>query len=90
MTIVNFTITNTLDEQIKRVVKEKGFQSKAELFRVAVLDYLSRTNKPALADMNEDEKFDYLSEKLARLLIKWQKKNAGKKLPTLEEQLKSI
>ena len=87
MTIVNFTITDNLDRQIKKVVKEKGFQSKAELFRVAVLDYLTKVNEPKIAKMTDDERFEYLEEKLAKLLVK---KYTVKKLPSLEEQLKAI
>ena len=88
MAIVNFTITDTLNKKIKKVVKEKGFQSKAELFRVAVLQYLSGMNQSKTAgEMTEEEKFDYLTARLAYLL---KKKYAGKKLPSLEEQLKDI
>ncbi|KKQ41404.1 MAG: hypothetical protein US60_C0041G0006 [Microgenomates group bacterium GW2011_GWC1_37_8] len=88
MTIVNFTITETLDKQIKKVVKEKGFQSKAELFRVAVLHYLSGVSKSKMiTEATEDERFEYFTARLAYLL---KKKYSGKKLPSLEEQLKDI
>ena len=90
MAIVNFTITDTLNKKIMEVVKEKGFQSKAELFRIAVLDYLSRQSEPDLLKMTDEERFTYLEGKLAKTLIKYVKKNKGKKFPTLEEQLAKI
>jgi len=40
MSIVNFTIPTSLDIRIKEAVKKKGFPSKAELFRYALIKYL--------------------------------------------------
>lgn len=88
MAVINFTITDTLDKKIKKVVKEKGFQSKAEFFRTAVFQYISGIDQSEnVKKKTNDREFSYLEEKLAQLLIK---KYAGKKIPSLEEQLKSI
>lgn len=83
MTIVNFTITDNLDKQVRKVVEEKGFQSKAELFRFALVEYIKDLNR----FVDEDEEFAYLEAKLAGLLSK---KFANKKLPSLKKQLENI
>lgn len=83
MSVINFKISETLDEQLDKIIKQKGFQSKAELFRFAVFSYISSLNKFS----NEDEEFAYLESKLARLLTK---KYKGKKLPSLRKQLERV
>lgn len=40
MAVINFSIPNTLEGQIKTVVKSRGFSSKAEFFRFTVIKYL--------------------------------------------------
>lgn len=37
MSIINFSVPVKLDQQIKKIVKEKGFASKAEFFRFAAM-----------------------------------------------------
>lgn len=83
MTIVNFTINQTLEEQIKTAVREKGFQSKAEFFRVAAISYLNNL-KP---EMSEKEEFAYLASRLEKVA---RKKLGGKNLPSLQEQLDKL
>ncbi|OGM61881.1 hypothetical protein A2961_03790 [Candidatus Woesebacteria bacterium RIFCSPLOWO2_01_FULL_39_21] len=83
MTVVNFTINDKLDEKMTKVIREKGFQSKAELFRFAVFNYLHSLER----FKDEDEEFAYLESKLASLLVK---KFGNKRLPFLKEQLKKI
>ena len=83
MSIINFKISETLDEQLEKIIEQRGFQSKAELFRFAVINYISSLNK----FYNEDEEFAYLESKLARLLTK---KFKSRKLSSLSEQLKEV
>lgn len=85
MTIVNFTISDTLDRQVRWAIREKGFQSKAELFRVAIINFID--NLRGTVFMNEDEKFTYLTSKLEEEIGK---KLEGKKLPSLKKQLDAI
>ena len=40
MPIVNFSVPQSLDRRVSHVVKTKGFPSRAELFRYAVIRYL--------------------------------------------------
>ena len=40
MSVVNFTIPNTLEERIKNIIKVKWFASKAEFFRYAAMNFL--------------------------------------------------
>ncbi|GEM_PF-6556200 len=42
MAIVNFTIPKTLDLRVKKAVRERGFASRAEFFRVAAIQSLDR------------------------------------------------
>lgn len=48
MAVINFSIPNTLDGQIKTVVKSRGFSSKAEFFRFAVIKYLDEVREDLL------------------------------------------
>lgn len=40
MSIINFSIPNSLNIRLKEAVRKKGFPSKAELFRYALIKYL--------------------------------------------------
>lgn len=83
MSVINFKVSDTLDEELNKIIREKGFQSKAELFRFAVFNYMSSIRKFS----DQDEEFAYLEAKLARLLSR---KLVKKKLPSLKKQLESI
>lgn len=84
MTIVNFSVPNQLNKQIKHTIKQKGFASKAEFFRFAVLNYIHLIEKPVVG---EEERFDYLTKTLGEEL-----KNiySHKTIPSLREQLAGI
>lgn len=83
MSVINFKISETLDKQLNKIIRQKGFQSKAELFRFAVFNYINSLKKFS----DEDEEFAYLESKLARLLTK---KFSGRKLPSLRKQLQKV
>lgn len=83
MSVVNFAITKPLESMIERTIKKYGFSSKAELFRFAIMNYITHMDR----QMDEEENFLYLEKKLARLA---HEKLSGKKLPSLREQLDQI
>lgn len=85
MSIVNFSISPTLAKRISRTIKERGFSSKAEFFRFAVIHFMDIVEKPT--EIDEDLRFEILTKKLDLLLSK---KLKNKKLPSLEDQLKDI
>jgi metal-responsive CopG/Arc/MetJ family transcriptional regulator len=83
MAIVNFAVKKPLDQKIKKALKEHGFNSKAEFFRLAAINFLQSENKR----IDEDERMNYLASKLRRTIIRNIDK---KKLPSLEKQLSDI
>ncbi len=84
MSIVNFSVPKQLEKRIGETIKEKGFPSKAELFRFAVIRYLDETEKLPFA---KNKQIANLSEQLETEL----KKKIGKKpLPSLTKQLARI
>ncbi len=50
MAIINFSVPTTLNNRIKKTVKEKGFASKAEFFRFAALYALGSIAPPRPLD----------------------------------------
>ena len=85
MTVVNFSITTQLSNKINKAIEEKGFSSKAEFFRFAVMQYLENSNE-SKRDKTE-ESFEETMEELAHLLSK---KYKNKELPSVEEQFNSL
>ncbi|MFQ5661795.1 MAG: hypothetical protein ACE5F2_00890 [Candidatus Paceibacteria bacterium] len=83
MSIVNFAVKKPLDDKIKKAIKEQGFNSKAEFFRLAAINFLQNENKR----IDEDERMNYLTSELKRTIIK---KLSSKKLPSLKKQLSDI
>ena len=82
MTIVNFAIPSSLDKRVSKVIKEKGFASKAEFFRLVTMQYLDVVE--ASTTQNSSKELDQLTDEITKLVIK---KFKGKNLPSLEEQL---
>ncbi len=82
MSIVNFSVPQTLERRIATIVKKKGFSSKAELFRFAVIRYMDE-NEGTLFE--NDSEIAELTQKLEQVMTKNLK---GKKLPSIAEQLK--
>ena len=80
MAIINFTIPARLELNVKKAVRENGFASKAEFFRMAAVSYLKENS-------NVKDKIKFLEQAIAEeLRIKYR----GKKLPPVEDQLKDI
>ena len=83
MAIINFAVKKPLDDKIKKAIKENGFSSKAEFFRLAAINFLQSENKK----IDEDDRMSYLASELSRTIIR----NIGnKKLPSLRRQLFDI
>ena len=81
MSVVNFAIPPTLERRVRTVVKEKGFPSRAELFRFAVLRYLDESDQFPL---DRNPRIVALSEELGRVLTS---KFASRPRPSLRSQL---
>lgn len=80
MAIVNFSVPGTLNHQIKKTVKEKGFASRAEFFRFAAL-YALGSIAPArpLDEIIRESRADYAAgnyqyARSARALLRGLKK----------------
>jgi len=83
MSIVNFTVSEPLEKKIEKALRETGFQSKAELFRFAVINYLNNLDR----QMSETEEFTYLTSRLGNLIHR----RLGKKSTiSLRKQLAGI
>ncbi len=81
MSIVNFAIPKTLDRRVKDVVKRRGFQSRAELFRYAVLHYLDETDRGPLS---HNVRIAALSDQLAEAL---EARVGTRRLPSVRQHL---
>ena len=79
MPIINFVIPPALNKRVEKTIKERGFASKAEFFRMAAFNYMN-TNEKVSAEERLDALTKAIKEEVAR-------KYWGRKLPSLEEQL---
>lgn len=84
MAIVNFSVPKQLEKRIGATIKEKGFPSKAELFRFAVIRYLDETE---VLPFDKNKRIINLSEQLE---TGFKKKIGKKSLPSLKRQLARI
>ena len=82
MAIVNFAIPKALEQRVNKTIRERGFASKAEFFRMAAFSYMHSDSEET-----ELEKLSALTEAVRQEVIK---KFKGKKLPSLREQLADI
>jgi len=85
MSIVNFSIPKTLEKRIEYTIKQKGFASRAEFFRFAAIRLIEEKKKENFID--EEERTRYLVESIKQEIAR---KYKGKKIPSIEEQLKDI
>ena len=84
MAIVNFSVPKVLDSRIKHFVRQKGFASRAELFRFAVLFLMDFAEKRAIT---EEERTELLTRAITdRVVQKYQ----GSRIPSIEEQLRGL
>ncbi len=80
MSIVNFSVPAPLEKQIKKVIREKGFATRAEFFRFAALYALGAFGQPLTTDeyiregRRDYENGNYKSVRSAKTLIKELKK----------------
>lgn len=76
MSIVNFSIPGALDVRIKEVVKKKGFPSKAELFRYALMKYLEEQSDHIVGSraLHENPRISALTDELEEIVMQRLKK----------------
>lgn len=78
MPVINFSIPESLDKKINDTIRIQGFSSKAEFFRFSAMICINNYS---------EKEFSKTVEELKELISK---KFAGKKLPTIEEQLADL
>jgi Arc/MetJ-type ribon-helix-helix transcriptional regulator len=83
MPIVNFTINNSLERKVAKEIEKNGFQSKAEFFRFAAINFMNDLNRR----VTDDDMFDYLTNRIAKAA---HNKLGNKKIPPLSKQLEKI
>ena len=71
MSIVNFSVPQTLEKQIHAVVKQRGFASKAEFFRCAAVHYIKMMSEPIYQNIDP--------EHLDQIIFTARKEYGGKK-----------
>lgn len=76
MSIVNFSIPQSLNTRLKEAVRKKGFPSKAELFRYAVIRYLDESVdcEVGARSLDENPRIIALSDAIEDLVIKRKKR----------------
>ncbi len=82
MSVVNFAISKPLEVKINKVIKKEGFASKAEFFRFAAMNYISRFRE----DISQEE----FEESAREFKSSIEKAVAKKKFPSLEDQLSDL
>ncbi len=86
MSIVNFAIPQILEKRIEQTIKSKGFSSRAELFRFAVMRYLdAEDNLP----LSKNKNIAVLSSHLGQV-VKQKLGSVKLKLPSLEKQMQRM
>lgn len=61
--MVHFSITEELDERIKRFMRQYGFGTRSEFFRFITLWYLETRNRSDIRQNPGISPLEYLSEK---------------------------
>lgn len=80
MPVINFNINPMLDKKIKKFIHEEGLSSKAEFFRFAAFSFMGNP----IHELPTKERIKFLVAELEEVV---HRKLAGKKLPSIEEQL---
>ena len=84
MSIVNFAVSKPLEQKINQAIKEYGFASKAEFFRFAAMNLITKIKHPG---SNEAKEFAQAAGKLSKTIHQIY---GNKKLPSIEEQLADL
>ncbi len=84
MSIVNFAISQPLEQKINKAIKEYGFASKAEFFRFLAINF---TKPKKVLPLENDQEITCLTSKIKELT---QKKFINKKIPSLKNQLNNL
>ncbi len=84
MSIVNFSVPATLEKRIAETIREKGFPSKAELFRFV---QITNHRETKMFPLDNNKKIASLSRQLDEEL---RKKVGSKQLPSLKKQMARI
>ena len=81
---INFTVPQSLEKRVSEVIKQKGFTSKAEFFRMAAIFLVDALGRPSDSD---EKQFGLLARSLkSEISARYQ----SKKIPSLRAQLKNI
>lgn len=86
MPIVNFSIPATLEHRVKDVIRQKGFASRAELFRFALIRYLERFEEVPFFPLDDDPEIADLCGRLENRLNMID----IERLPSAREQLAKL
>ncbi len=72
MPVVNFSVPQSLDRRIHHAIKTKGFPSRAELFRYAVVRYLDEIIDRPIGERSLDEnpRIKALADDIEDLVLK--------------------
>lgn len=87
MPTINFSIPQTLDQQVKTVVQKKGFVSKAEFLRFTVRNYLDKLEEIQTLPLDNDPEIVSLCNQIEQA---FNEKIGDRPLPSIEEQLDRI
>lgn len=82
MSVVNFAIPKTLERRVAQAVKEKGFVSKAEFFRMAAMYFLDSGTT-----LKEEDRTKLLVNAIKKEVVA---RHKGKKIPSLAKQLQDL
>ena len=72
MPVVNFSVPQSLDRRVHQAIKLKGFPSRAELFRYAVIRYLDDVIDRPVGERSLDEnpRIRALSDDIEGIVLK--------------------
>ena len=82
MSIVNFAIPPALDKRVNKTIRERGFASKAEFWRMAAFNYMQNDGGE-----NIEDRLNALSRAISQEV---ERKFKGKRLPSGREQLANL
>lgn len=83
MSVVNFSVTDALEQKINKIIEKWGFNSKAEFFRFLAIDFISKHE----STFELDDETRQLSKQLGHLL---KAKLDPKKMRSIDQQLEDL
>ncbi|MDC1205237.1 ribbon-helix-helix domain-containing protein [Candidatus Pacebacteria bacterium] len=83
MSVINFSIPKVLEGRVEKTIKEKGFVSKAEFFRMAAMYFLEHGASP----INPEKRSEQLTRAIKEEVVH---KYKGRKIPSAQKQLADL